>query len=268
MTEDSSGAGNKAKVSGTVQALDRGLRVLDALAAASRDASLAQLAAQFPWHKTTTLRMLNTLVQHGHVEQDRETQRYRLALGIMRLSRALDRRIGLRQAGHTPLRSLAARTRETAHIAVMDGDEVVVLEQAETSEQIRMITDVGMRMPCHCTALGKVLLAHLPIDELESYLENVRLRRFTERTVTEVEPLQVGLEQVREQGYAYDDREYDPGMCCLAAPVRDRDRRVVASVGVSGPTHRMQSLQDLDEIVVAVRETAAVISQGLGCQPR
>lgn len=267
MSGEQESATKEDRARGTIQAFDRGLMVLDALAAASGDASLAQLAAQFPWHKSTTLRLLKTLVQHGHAEQDPESQRYHLGLGILRLSCALDRRLDLRDRGRGPVRQLANRIRETAHIGVLDRGEVVVLEQAETSEHIRIITFVGMRMPIHCTALGKVLLAHLPEEELERYLQDAKLERYTDRTLVEVPGLRASLATVRDQGYAFDDQEYELGMSCLAAPISNRSGRVVASVGASGPTHRMQS-QDFDEAVEAVTEAAHRISQALGCHPR
>lgn len=260
------GTATEAKGSGTIQSLDRGLMVLEALASASGDASLSQMAAQFPWHKTTTLRILSTLVQHGHVEQDAESGRYHLGLGILRLSSALDRRLDLRERSRGPVRQLAKRTRETAHIAIYDRGEVVVVEQAETAEHIRIITYVGMRMPCHCTALGKVLLSHLPEDQLALYMEESDRQQFTERTLTAEPELRSKLAEIRDHGYAFDDREFDPGMSCMAAPLRDRSGRVMASVGVSGPTHRMQA-KDFEEVVEAVTEAAMRISQSLGCLP-
>ena len=251
----------------TIQALHRGLMVLEALAGERGDASLAQLASQFHWHKSTTLRLLKTLVHHGHVEQDPETQRYRLGLGILRLSSALGRRLDLRERAAGLIRALAERTRETAHVAVLDRGEAVVLEQAETSERIRIITYVGMRMPCHCTALGKALLAHLSEAEFDHLVADVGLERFTERTITCPQALQSHLAEVREQGYAFDYEEYDPGMSCLASTIRDRNGRVVAAVGISGPSTRMRS-QEFDKVVEIVKETGSQISQRLGYMPK
>ena len=130
----------------TIQAMDRGLAVLEGLAAAPGDAALAELAAQFSWHKTTTLRLLKTLERHGYVEQDPASQKYRLGLGILRLGRALDRRLDLRERARGELAELARLCRQTAHLAVLDRGEVVVIEQAETTERIRINAYVGMRM--------------------------------------------------------------------------------------------------------------------------
>ncbi|MFH1570677.1 MAG: IclR family transcriptional regulator [Gemmatimonadota bacterium] len=249
--------------SGTIQALDRGLMVLEALAAASGDVSLSQMAAQFPWHKSTTLRLLNTLVQHGHAERNPENSRYRLGLGILRLSSALGRRLDLRERARGPVHELADRTRETAHLAILDRGEAVVLEQAETAERIRIITYVGMRMPCHCTALGKALVAFLPSEELNHQCEGKPLERFTDRTIVDPNELKAHLAEVREQGYAFDEQESYAGMSCLAAPVHDRDGQVVAAVGISGPSGRMHS-HDRDKAIEAVMEAARQVSQRLG----
>ncbi|MFH1567734.1 MAG: IclR family transcriptional regulator, partial [Gemmatimonadota bacterium] len=263
------GVRKPAKGSGTIQALDRGLMVLEALAASAGDASLSQLAAQFPWHKSTTLRLLNTLVQHGQAERDPESSRYRLGLGILRLSSALGRRLDLRERAREPVRKLADRARETAHLAILDRGEAVVLEQAETAERIRIITYIGMRMPCHCTALGKALLAFLPKEELDRQCDSRALERYTDRTIVDPKELRLHLAEVREQGYAFDDEESYAGMSCLAAPVRDRDGRVVAAVGISGPSGRMHSPK-YEGAVRAVMEAAGQVSErgGGGGPPR
>jgi len=161
------------------------------------------------------------------------------------------------------VRRLADTTRETAHVAILDRGEVVVLEQAETAERVRISTYVGMRMPCHCTALGKILLAYLSEEELKSQCAGRVLEQYTDRSIVDPELLKAHLAEVRVQGYALDEREYDPGMNCLAVPVRNRDGRVVASVGISGPTTRMEG-HDSERIIDAVRESGRRISALLG----
>ncbi|MEW6754529.1 MAG: IclR family transcriptional regulator [Candidatus Latescibacterota bacterium] len=251
---------------GTVQALHRGLLVLEALAASGGDTSLAQLAARFPWHKSTTLRMLATLIQHGQVEQDPETRLYRLGMGILTLSSALGRRLNLRELSRQTVRGLAERTRENAHIAILDHDEAVVLEQSESLERIRSNTEVGMRMPCHCTALGKVLLAWAPEEQVDRLLEGGELGVYTDRTRVAPAEVKAMLAEVRQQGYAAADLEFDGGTSCLAAPIRNHEGRVVASVGISGPHDRLHS-RNYEGAIAAVVAAGLRISERLGYCP-
>ena len=260
--EEVGGRGKRGK-GHIIQALDRGLVVLEALAAEPSDAPLSHLASQFPWDKSTTRRLLTTLIRRGLVEQDGESHRYRLGLGILKLSSALHRRLDIRERSRSLLRELTDQTRETSHLGILHGDEVVVVEQAETAERIRTITYVGMRMPIHCTALGKALLAFVPDSELRLQLGDSGLRKYTDATITDPNRLEQDLAEIRRRGYAYESGEFDPGMSCLASPVRDSEGHVVAVVGVSGPSNRIRP-QNAGQVAEAVVASAERVSERMG----
>ena len=258
--ESSARRGGDARV---IQSLDRGLILLEALSDEGRDVSLSDLATRFAWDKSTTFRLLATLIHRGYVDQDAETNKYRLGLRILKLSGALNRRLDIKRCASPFIEELALMSRETAHLAVLDGGEAVILNQRDSSEKIRVNSYVGMREPAHCTALGKVLLAYLPDMQLERLIEERGLPAYTERTITSQKALTAHLSKVREQGYAFDDEEHDIGMRCVASPVRNSEEMVVAAAGISGPAQRIM-WEDVNRYVDIVKEIADKISRNIG----
>jgi len=246
-----------------IQALDRGLMLLEALGDEEKEISLADLAARFPWDKSTTHRLLATLRRRGYVDQDPETGRYRLGLALLRLSGALNQRLDLRRSAALPVEELAQASRETAHVAVYDRGEVVILLQTDSPEKVRIHTYPGMRLPVHCSSLGKVLLAGMAPSELAQWRREAQLQRYTAHTLADLKTLRAHLVQVRKQGYGTDDQEYEEGIRCLACPVKNSEGQVVAAVGISGPAQRLPP-EKHPHYLELVGGAAAAISRSLG----
>jgi DNA-binding IclR family transcriptional regulator len=246
-----------------IQALDRGMVILETLAGEEKDASLSSLAARFPWDKSTTHRLLATLRHRGYVDQDPETGRYRLGLALLTLSGALTHRLDIRQNAALPVEELALASRETAHLAVYDRGEVVILLQTDSPEKVRIHTYAGMRIPAHCSSLGKVLLAGMAEAELENWGREAKLQRYTAQTLATLKSLKAHLVQVRRQGYGFDDQEYEAGIRCLAGRVKNSEGQVVAAVGISGPSHRLPP-EKRPHYIELVRGAAERISRSLG----
>ena len=251
------------KPTGIIQSLDRGLGLLEVLAAERRDVSLSELAARFSWDKSTTFRLLTTLVRRGYVDQDSERRKYRLGLKIFDLCYALRMQLDIRARARPFMEQLALNSRETCHLAVLDGGEIVAIEHVESPERIRACADIDPRGPSHCTALGKVLLAYLPDGQLEELLRRERLSAYTDKTITNPEVLRSHLMTVKEKGYALDDEESDPGLRCLAVPVHDSEGSAVAAVGISGPAHRIR-FEYLDRYIELVKVAGEEISKSMG----
>lgn len=129
-----------------------------------------------------------------------------------------------------------------------------------------MIGGVGLLRPAYCTGLGKVLLAYMTSTQLARYLAGTELKPLTANTITEPEILRRQLEEIRQNGLAFDDGELDKEVRCLGAPVRDFTSEVVAVVGISGPMWRLQ-LQALSEKAAYVRKAGAQLSAMLGYRP-
>ncbi|NLE75266.1 MAG: IclR family transcriptional regulator, partial [Chloroflexi bacterium] len=217
-------------------------------------------------HKATTYRLLQTLRARGLVEQDAITGNYRLGLHLYELGIRVIAPADLVYVARDDLRDLALHTGESATVAVLNGRHAVTILKAEGSQVGGVAQVLGRAQQAHGTANGKVLLAHLPPEQLEARLAEVELEQFTPRTITDFRRLCDHLAQVRRQGYALDCEETTQGVNCAAAPIRDLSGLVVAAIGVSGSTARLDwthSLHTVQEVVA----TADRISRRLGYLP-
>jgi len=197
------------------------------------------------------------------VEQDDETGRYRLGLIVIRLAEKAERTLDLRAIAMPELDRLARITHETTGLGVpADGEKILTVAQADGPNLVALGDWTGRAVPMHSVAAGKVLLAAMPEREI---LRLVRrgLDRYTERTITELEPLLEELARVRRRGYAAAFGEFDAGLNAVAAPVYDARGQVTAAVDVWGPAYRITPRR-MPELVQHVRESAAAVSVRLG----
>jgi DNA-binding IclR family transcriptional regulator len=146
---------------------------------------------------------------------------------------------------------------------VLDGGEIVSIGRAESPHALRMPGAVGRRSPAHCTAIGKVLLAHLPEPEQRAHLASTPLKTLTRRTLVRPDLLLRELRAVRQRGYAIDDEEIYPGVRCVGAPVRNHTGAVVAAISVAGPTTRLPR-EHFPRFAAEVLKAAGEVSRGLG----
>ena len=248
--------------SATVGAVQHCLDLIDALAGNGVSRGVTDLGAQLHLAKSTVYRLLQTLAARGFVVQDPDSGRYRLGLRFLELGAVVTDSLSIRTIARPHLQALMEATRETVHLGLLEGHEVVYADKIESPQTIRMYSRVGRRSPLHCTALGKVLLAYQPPEELPAFFP-AGLRRYTPRTITTRRRLREELRQIREEGYALDNEEFDEGLRCVAAAVRDHLRTVVASIGIAGPATRLEPAR-LPELIKHVREAADAVSADLG----
>ncbi len=245
-----------------VRSVDRAAALLLALGECHAEAGVTDLARRLGLHKSTASRLLATLEKRGLVEQDDETGKYRLGLVVIRLAERAERTLDLRAIAMPELDRLARATRETTGLGVVDGDLFLTVAQADGPNLVAVGDWTGRGVPLHSVAAGKVLLAAMPEREI---LRLVRrgLDRFTDRTLTQLEPLLEELARVRRRGYATAFGEYDSGLNGVAAPVHDARGQVTAAVDVWGPSFRVTPRR-VPELVQQVRESAAAVSIRLG----
>jgi IclR family acetate operon transcriptional repressor len=235
--------------------VDRALDVLEALARRPGPTGVSELAATTGLPFGTAHRLLRALVARGYARQDAD-RRYALGAALLRLGEAAHRTLA---AGARPhLASLVELSGETANLAVREGDRVVYLAQVPSPRTLRMFAEVGRAVHAHSTAVGKVLLAALPAEEVAGILARQGLPRRTDTTITDEGALRSELDRVRAAGYALDDGEEETGVRCLAVPVSDGGA-VVAAVSVSGPADRL-SEQTLESLLPAVRRVAGELA--------
>ena len=255
----------KAEIGGgpIIQSLQRGLSILELIAKKQGGMTTVEISREIGLHTSTTFHLLRTLTTLGYLVQDENTKQYRVGSKVFHLATSVSHEVQLLKMANPFLVDMAKETGETSHLALFERGEVIVVGKVDGEGPVGVTERVGYPRPAHCTAIGKVLLAHLPIAELKAFLDSADLRAMTPRTITAVPTLEQELERVRVQGYAIDDEEYSQGLRCIAAPVRNFTRNVVAAVGVSGPVWRV-SLDRIALLTTAVRAAAQRLSQELG----
>jgi IclR family acetate operon transcriptional repressor len=249
------------------QSVDRALRILEVIAEAGTPLSLSEIGARAGLHLSTTHRLLATLSQRQFVEQERETGHYRVGAGAFRVGRSFLEELNLSPRLRPVLVQLAARTGETANLVIRSGVEAVYVDHVIGTQVAKLFTEVGQRVPLHCTAVGKVLLAFAP--DMADLLAHLQLPRFTPRTITSHPALQRELAEVRARGYAVDREEHEVGVACIAAPVHAAAGLMAAAVGISGPSGRiLPRAVELGRQVKALAQTASALLAGAGAARR
>jgi IclR family KDG regulon transcriptional repressor len=254
MTKNSS----KPKSEYAIQTVMNALRMLEVFHTET-EMGVSDLARRLGLHKNNAFRLLATLELAGYMQQTPETDRYHLGPRCLELGHAFARSHTLIKEARPILEELAATMGETAHLGVLRGDEVVHLDGVLPEQLILTGLRVGERLPAHCTALGKVLLADGTRD-----LTDRTFKRHTDSTLVDPAKLADELRAVAIQGYAPDLEEFAPGLRCVAAPVRDASARAIAAISLSGPSFRLTEEALHGEGARAVTAAAMRLSQKLG----
>ena len=240
-----------------IQSLARGLKILEIMAESEFGIGVTELAEQLQVDKSTASRLVQTLVKDGFVQRSEDGRTYTLGPTLVNLSRSVIIRMPLREAAKPFLRELVELSGECAHLAIYAQGKALYIDQMESPSTLRVNVEVGHMAPLHCTALGKALLAFgdYPIPyELEGY---------TSKTIKDPKILQRELQQVKEQGYAIDDEEFDPDVRCIASPVFDYRDKLVGAIGISGPSTRL-SLPRIKVLAPQIKNIAERLSDRLG----
>ncbi len=244
-----------------VQSLARGLAVIRAFDADHPELTLSDVARATGLTRAAARRFLHTLVELGYMRSD--GRMFALRPRVLELGYAYLSSLSLPEVAVPHLRELAMTVRESSSISVLDGDEVVYVARVPTRRIMAVAIAVGTRFPAYATSMGRVLLAGQSDDWLDGYLASTTLRSFTPYTVVEPARLRAELLRVRAQGWAMVDQELEQGLRSIAAPLRDRDGRVVAAVNISAPTSRGETNAVRDELLPHLLRAAAQIEQDL-----
>lgn len=212
--------------------------------------------------KSSAHALLATLSQIGLLKRGRDG-RYRLGFRVLALAHVLLSTSSWREEARKAMEDLVARFGETTHLAVLECGRVVYVEKLEGTRAVKVATTgVGVELSAHCSAVGKVLLAHRPWEEVLGIVEARGLPALTPNTITTLDELKTELQAVRERGYAYDIEEAVPELCCVAAPIRDHTGEVIAALSLSVPFYRFQERKE--EYRRAVLEATRTVSERMG----
>ncbi|MDP9241298.1 MAG: IclR family transcriptional regulator [Actinomycetota bacterium] len=252
--------------SGGLSSVTSAARVLKEFRHGDRDLGVTELARRLGLGKSTVHRILTTLTADGLLEREPSSGHYRLGLAMYDLGANVPIHRDIHQLALPVMEALRHQTQESVHIGVRDGREVVYVERMESQQAVRTFMRIGHRNWAHCTASGKVLLAFLPAERLDSVLDGWELVGKTERTITDLDELRAELRRVRTRGYGTNVNESEPGSSSVAAPIHDSRGEVLAALSLVGPTMRM-STRSLRRYAAMVADGAGTVSERLGYRP-
>lgn len=251
----------------TVQALERGLKVLQLLGKCD-SASLSTLSLQLGLPASTVYRLLSTLYKLGFVDFDELTQEWSIGLEAFTVGASFLNRANLVEASRRVMRELMVATGETSNLAILaEGGQVTFLTQVETSHPIRAFHLPGTSSLAHASGIGKALLAEFSRERVRQLLTQTGLPSFTPKTLTMPDELFADLDVAHQRGWSLDDEEHHVGMRCIAAAIHDGAGEAIAGISISGPTGRLPD-EALPQLGQTVRQAALEITGALGGSAR
>ena len=242
--------------------VERALIILRHLSHTDQGMGIRELSRELGISPAGVQKIINALHKQGFVAQNEEDKRYTLGPDVLQIGLAMLSRLEVRRVAHPFLASLAEATGETAFLGIRDGDDVFYIDKVLPDTDIRMDATLGLTRPYNCTAVGKMILAHLPAEDLERLIAGDRLVQATVNSITDPARLADELETIRQRGYALDCEEFKPGVSCVAAPIHDHNGQLVAAITVAGPAGRIEA--NLDPIIEQVLAKSHAISTQLG----
>jgi IclR family KDG regulon transcriptional repressor len=251
---------------GRLSSVATATRLLKAFSEHEVEIGISALARRLGIAKSTAHRLAVTLVAEGLLEQDRESGKYQLGIALFRLGALVRRRMNVSNEARPYLHDLRQKINETVHLAILDGTEIMYVYNLESTQAIRMRSDIGVRKPAYCTAEGQAILAFQSSEIVDRVVCEGLVAR-TPKTLTSPEKFLKALGLVRQRGCAVEDEESELGMVCIAAPIRNDQGEVAAAVGIAGPVTRL-SKKSVAAVIPHVIATADLISVRLGYRSR
>lgn len=246
---------------GSAKNLIKAFALLQAMVDRGGSLTLAELSRLGSIPKPTAHRLLSNLADLGMVREDGQGS-YSLGLQCLVLGNAFLDGLDLRREARVVLGELMEKTGETCHLGVRDVDRIVYIEKVESPQAVQLRSGVGFTAPLYSTALGKVMLAYGNEADVER-LVGQGLEKRTPNTIVDAISIQSEIEKVRKLSFATDDLENEEGIRCVAAPVFDHRKEVIASISLSGPEHRIP-LERLEDLATEVKAAAACLSEKVG----
>lgn len=241
--------------------LVKGIALLEMLAHSDRPLGVTELAARAGLGKSNAHRLLQALVELGYARHDADAGTYSVSIRLWELGSAVLANLDLRRVAEPWMQRLLEDTRETVHLSVLDGDEVVYVHKLDSPEPVRAYSQIGGRAPAHCVATGKALLAWQPPALLEALA--ARLAPHSPNTIVAPAAFLDEMTRIRTAGFATNRGEWRASVWGVAAPVHGPDGAVIAAVGVSGPAERLRGAR-LKALGADVVSAARAIEAALG----
>lgn len=239
-----------------IQVVDRLFQVIETMSVTG-DIGLIELSNILGLHKSTTHRLLNSLVYMKYAKQDEVTGKYLLTFKFLEISNRIVGRTDIFSLAHPYLKKLSVQTGETIHLVQREGTEAIYIDKVESNvNSVRMGSKVGSIIPLYCSGVGKAILASMTDDEVKAIWQQSKIRKLTPHTITTLKDLFKRLEEVRQRGYAIDDEENEEGVRCIAACILDYKGVSAYAFSLSAPKARMEDarIKELSTYVLQLKE--------------
>jgi IclR family transcriptional regulator, KDG regulon repressor len=241
--------------------LRNALRLLNLFTIEEPELYLNEIAERLEIGQSTAYRLTQTLVAEEFLVRDPMNKSFRLAASLLAKGHIIISKIDLCQYSRRILEKLAKETGETSHLSVYKNEQVLYLLKIDSSYPVHLLSHAGRQNPLHCTSTGQLLLAFQPDDIINSVM-NHGLKSYTERTITDSTELLKRLKIIQKQGYAVSEEELHEGVASIAAPVKQKNGEVIASISIAGPTTRINSVT-LPKLIKQVQKAADEVSENL-----
>lgn len=248
------------------QSTEKALSIIELLSASHSPMRLQDISAALGMNASTALRFLNSLCKANYIDQDPNTQRYFMTYKLCYLSNRILSNMDLPTITHPYLVELCNAVRETVCISVEQAHAMVYVDiAADHSQSLMSVQRLGNRSPMHCTGNGKIILLNYTPQQLDELIAEQGLKAYTKNTITTKEQLMIELSRTQMNGYAIDNEECEPGMRCIACPIRNYTGSIIAGISITGPANRMTN-ERIPTILPLLQNTADEISKRLGFQ--
>ncbi len=251
----------------SVRSLDKALSILELIGTKSSPIDLATLSREARMPKTTTLRMLSTLVKRNFLSYDPHAKTYTLGISLIYLGKKAEEHFSLTRILRPFLLEISNEVQETASLVLLEYDTAVYIDQIISKNLIRAVPSVGAHLNLYCTASGKLFLSQFSHEQLEDYLQTHPLTPLTPKTITDPNLLKQELEKIRAQGYSTDDEETEIGGFCIAVPIWNQMGDLAAVFSITGPAERIRSKQ-ISHIASYLKAVSEKASEALGFKQR
>ncbi len=246
-----------------MKTVEKTIDILEVFLKQGDEFGIVELANLSGLNISTAHRIASALVKRGYLNQQRKGERYSLSPKLLQFSSIIRKRMKIGDVALPFLYKLNKIIDENVNLAILDADGAVFIEVVESSHYLRPFPQLGAKEPLHCTAVGKVFLAHMRDEELEKFLNSNDLPYSTENTIRDASKLKQELPVIKREGTAIDNEEFVPGVKCVASPIKDVDGDVVAAISISAPSARLYS-ERVEELKPLVKRCALAISQAMG----
>ena len=245
-----------------VQVIDRSLDIIEQLATSEEGLSVTELSRRTDLPKSTVFRILGTFSSRHYVEKNEATNLYVLGYKFVEIASVYLNKIVLKTEAVPIMHEVASALTGISYLGVLEKNEVMYLERVEQFNSIRLYSQIGKHEPLYCTALGKVLLSQLPVQDFEHIAKSLTYEKMTSKTIRNFEELAREVEQARVNGYAVDRGEQAENIQCLAVPIFDFTRKAIAAMSISKPD--LFKLHKIELILAKMREASEKLSLRMG----